>query len=89
MKLLVGGLPYKVKEKKIAEYGYWDMSSLEIIIKKGLPQELKEQTLIHEIQHAINDFCGFDNDEEITTRLANAWYQVLKLNKGVLDRLIE
>ena len=52
----------------------------EIRIDKSLPKDLKEQTLLHEIIHAICDLLGMDElceDETKVQGLATALHQVL------------
>lgn len=88
----VAGLNYKVV---VTEYfkasdddrnlwGYCDYGDLTIYIRKSLSEERKQQTLIHELTHAVFSETGFtEQDEETVTRLSSVLYQVLKQNPHI------
>ncbi|WP_159723164.1 hypothetical protein [Enterococcus sp. CSURQ0835] len=52
-----------------------------IYIKKALSKDRKNQTLIHEVMHAMFYEAGFDEqDEDEVNRLGKVLFQVLKEN---------
>ncbi|MCT7670051.1 MAG: hypothetical protein N4R98_03180 [Lactobacillus iners] len=49
-----------------------------------MSEERKQQTLIHELTHAVFSETGFtEQDEETVTRLSSVLYQVLKQNPHI------
>jgi len=90
-KVKIGGKTYTVSMKKAAKDAH-ELYILEnraevwykeqkILIYDDMNTETKEEVLLHEIIHAINDNMYLGLDEETTQRLATGFYQVLKDNK--------
>jgi len=76
----IGGHLYKIDITKNEEFpscGRLDRSKGIISIKNSLIQSEKEETLIHEIFHAINN----EINETLLESLAQQLYAVLKDNK--------
>lgn len=61
----------------IEPLGVTDYDKKEIVIRKSLPQELKEATFLHEIFHTFNTTV----DHALVDSLAMQLYQTLKENK--------
>lgn len=80
------GIPYEVREvecvnKGEPRKGEIDFVNCEIRIDKDMPQELKEQVLMHEILHAICDLQGFyeiGENENVVQGLATALHHTFK-----------
>ena len=80
------GIPYKVLEvecvnKGEPRKGEIDFIKCEIRIDKDMPNNLKEQVLMHEIIHAICDLQGFfdiGENENVVQGLATALYHTFK-----------
>lgn len=88
-KIKVGGIVYDVELKEVVEinqdrnyYGSCDYKSAKIEIANTINEQRQEQTLIHEVMHAVFDEAGIslENEEDIVNRLSLVWYQVLKDN---------
>lgn len=89
-KIKVGGINYSVKEKDLSDFNNNDSfrmgqcfeTKAEIEISERLPTERKNQTLVHELVHAIFFESGIEleNEEEIVNRIGLILYQVLKDN---------
>lgn len=88
-KIKVGGIIYDVESKETVEinqnknhYGSCDFKSAKIEIANTVNEQRQEQTLIHEVMHAVFDEAGIslENEEDIVNRLSLVWYQVLKDN---------
>lgn len=63
--------------------GKIDFLSCEILIDESMPEDLKAQTLLHEILHAVCDLTGnyeIGEDENAVQSLATGLYCVLKSN---------
>ena len=56
----------------------------EIRINKDYDKDTKNETLIHEILHAIDRYTGLDLSEEQITGLSNMIFQVLKDNSLIV-----
>jgi len=88
-KVKVGGLTYKIKDEKGLTndgqecYGLCDHQSLVISMNNKFKGQRYNQTLIHEIMHAVFDEAGLSvaNEEDIVNRISLVWYQVLTDNK--------
>lgn len=52
-----------------------------IVIDESLPQDKKEETLLHEIIEALSGYYSLNLDHEVITTLGFGLYQVLKDNK--------
>jgi Zn-dependent peptidase ImmA (M78 family) len=89
-KVKVGGVTYKIKDIENPHsngsvcYGTCDHQNLIIEMNSNNNKQRYNQTLIHEIMHAVVDEAGlsFGNEEEdVVNRLSLVWYQVLIDNK--------
>lgn len=85
-KAKIGGMTYTIVEKDYVELdedknltGMCDRHALEIELLKNLPKQRKDQTLIHEIMHAVVTEAGleFDDEEDVVNRLSIVLHQVL------------
>ena len=83
-KLNICGFEYTVEIREIDDsnlYGQHNLTKCQILIANDVTSKQKqEQTLIHEILHAIDCAVGTKLDEEQITALSRALYQVLKEN---------
>jgi len=80
-KLKIGGLIYEVRQVLgLADSGNQDDSNLVILLNKGLKQEQKESTLLHEIIEAINSANDLGLTHQTIQTLEASLYQVLKDN---------
>lgn len=79
-KLKIGGHIVKIIEKEgfniDSDCGEFEISMNTITIRKDLPKDQKEATLIHEIFHV----CNTTLDHELLDSLAEQVYQVFKDN---------
>lgn len=69
-----------VKVDKLDSWGEHEPTGNIIKIKKGLNQEQKEQTFLHEVMHCMLTNLGYsklDRDEVFVDRLAKALHQIL------------
>jgi hypothetical protein len=88
----VGGAVYTVNEveglmRKLSLFGNVDFSDCIIQIDADLSEERKEQTIIHEMMHAIHFEAGYDpegQDEDLINRTANVLHQVIVDNIDIL-----
>ena len=88
-KVKVGGVTYKIKNKENPHsngnvcYGTCDHQNLVIEMNSNNNKQRYNQTLIHEIMHAVFYEAGLsmENEEDIVNRLSLVWYQVLTDNK--------
>lgn len=72
------GIWWKIRySNDIDNLGETDHDKQEIIIRKTLPQELREQTFFHEIGHTLNTTIDHTLLDSFTTQ----YFQVLKDNK--------
>lgn len=92
MKLKIGGFEWVVEENEEVAgtndiFGLNYPKEQKIYLKPGLTKQLKEETLIHEVLHAIFWQTGLDaefddnQEEKIVSTLAHGLYQVFKDNK--------
>lgn len=78
------GLTYTIEEvdcvnKREPSKGEIDLLNNTILLDKTMPQDLKDQVLLHEILHAIGDGLGYDDlldDEQKVQGLATALHQL-------------
>ncbi len=78
------GIPYEIREVDIIDKGTFLVGQINyteqvIKIAKGLGEEYRMQTLIHEILHGILDALGYselNNDEQKVQGIASALHQV-------------
>lgn len=87
-KLKVGGTIYTVKQvKEIPEsedyVGMAYYRDAVIAVDKTLENSVKESVFIHELVHALFNFVGLEQDEEIVTSLGHALYMVIADNPEV------
>ena len=87
-KIKIGGMEYQVKEVKFGEsngdvtLGECYFETADILINENLSDNRKEQTLFHEMVHAMLFEAGsieYDN-EELVNQLGLIMYQVFKDN---------
>lgn len=87
-KIKIGGMEYQVKEVKFGEsngdvtLGECHFETADILINENLSDNRKEQTLFHEMVHAMLFEAGsteYDN-EELVNQLGLIMYQVFKDN---------
>lgn len=87
-KIKIGGMEYQVKEVKFGEsngdvtLGECHFETAGILINENLSDNRKEQTLFHEMVHAMLFEAGsveYDN-EELVNQLGLIMYQVFKDN---------
>lgn len=85
----VGGIVYSVNEKEAVEIdgdfnyrGSCDKNMAIIEIKRDMNEQKKQQTLLHELLHAMFEESGLDidNEEDIVCQIAPVLHQVLKDN---------
>ena len=73
--LIVGGTPYEVIEVEVIDndpmiWGQTVYEKHQLLIKQGLDDVRKRQTIIHELLHAIFFESGYaEHEEEIVNRL--------------------
>lgn len=80
------GIVYQIEEVEVVNKteprkGEIDFLAGVIRIDKNMPKELKEQTLMHEILHAVCDLLGYEKlcfDEKKVQGLATALHQIFK-----------
>lgn len=87
-KVMVAGIEYNVEEKDLvvidgkSSYSgacYFKEAKIEVLA--DMPLDRKQETLVHEILHAVLNEAGYDeHDEEMVTRASKVLYQVLKDN---------
>ena len=61
-----------------------------IEIKKSLPKDMKNTTILHEILHGILFHSGkqeLNKNEDLIESLSNSIYQILKSNKKLITSL--
>ncbi|EAC9146022.1 hypothetical protein [Listeria monocytogenes] len=82
----IGAVNYIVQEKQVVDndnsnWGACVFHDNHIEISTGLSEERKEQTLVHEILHAIFYESGFEEqDEDVVNRVGITLHQFLKDN---------
>lgn len=64
------------------DFGQWEHPALAINIDTTLPDPLRQETLLHEVIHAINDIYGLDFKHEQVNLLSVALHQVFTDNRG-------
>jgi hypothetical protein len=88
----VGGTIYTVNEvkglvSKVEMFGNVDFSDCVIQVDADISDERKEQTIIHELLHAIFFESGFgpeEQSEDLVTRASNVLHQVIVDNIDIL-----
>ena len=85
----VGGITYKVELKDLStrndgadgkQLGWCVYDEDKIEINERLTQPRIEQTLIHELVHAVMYEAGLEQDEDMVNRIGLVLHQVLKDN---------
>ena len=88
-KIKVGGLVYDIvptkwerKENGELQFGLYNASDTNILINESISEQVQNQTLIHEMTHAIFYEAGIelDNEEELVNRISGVLYQILQDN---------
>ncbi len=85
-KINILGVTYKIMEVEVVNKeeprkGEIDFLTGVIKIDKNMPQEMKEQVLMHEILHAVCDLLGYEKlcfDEKKVQGLATALHQIFR-----------
>jgi hypothetical protein len=83
MKVNICGVPHKVVEYEDkfdvdCHYGQIDYKDCEIRINKDMAEDIKAETICHEMIHGIFVHLGYNdyaNDEQLVQALGNAIYQ--------------
>lgn len=88
MKVNICGVPHSVIEKEdnftsdSTHLGEITYSKAEILINKNMPEEMKKETICHEIVHGIFVHLGYNdytNNEQLVQQLGNAIYQAFEI----------
>lgn len=88
-KVKVGGITYEIKRKESVEvnqdknyYGVCNFKDAVIEVSTTVNQQRQEQTLLHELMHAVFHEAGIEieDEEDIVNRSSLVLYQVLKDN---------
>lgn len=89
MRVNICGIPYKVKYKNVINEGNAGIcegeinySKQRILLREGLPQQIENETLTHEMVHGMLCHLGYTelcNDETFVQGLANAISQGFKI----------
>ncbi|PGC80277.1 ImmA/IrrE family metallo-endopeptidase [Bacillus toyonensis] len=86
----IGGVSYGLEEveglaKEHQVLGHILYDDLKIKLDASMPQDRKEETLIHEITHGIFYEAGYEEqDEDMINRVGKVLYQVIKDNPNLL-----
>jgi len=83
MKVNICGVPHKVVEYEDkfdvdCHYGQIDYKDCEIRINRDMAEDIKAETICHEMIHGIFVHLGYNdyaNDEQLVQALGNAIYQ--------------
>lgn len=90
-KVKIGGISYKViqcdapSEENHNVDGQIIYHKQELRLKRDIDIDYKENIFIHEIIHGIFEMIGYEQDENLVTRLSNALYQVIKDNPEIFN----
>jgi hypothetical protein len=86
-KIKVGGIYYDVEYKELvsesnAQLGWCRYDKARIEINNTVNEQVQEQTLIHELTHAMFNEAGIDieNEEDVVNKLGLILHQVLQDN---------
>jgi Zn-dependent peptidase ImmA (M78 family) len=93
--VVVAGITYKVQEKEYVEIndnanalGCCTYDKALIEVKSTMSNERKEEVFMHELFHAILFESGYDDhDEEMVNRASKVFYQVVKDNPNLLNKI--
>ena len=82
-KLEIGGHIYEVSEENLVSpdasrelYGRHEVKENVIYINKDIHESRQQETLIHEIIHAIYFNCGLKHDEQYIDAISNGLFQL-------------
>lgn len=89
MHINILGCEYEVIELDVINndeelLGFVDIKKQNIYLKENMKNDIKNQTLLHEITHAILYQCGqhdFFENETLIQVIATSYYQIFKENK--------
>ncbi len=95
MQVEILGVNYEIKELDIVDenpdvLGQIIYQKQLIEIKKSLPKDMKNTTILHEILHGILFHSGkqeLNKNEDLIESLSNSIYQILKSNKKLITSL--
>jgi hypothetical protein len=68
-------------------YGRHDGATLTIAIEEGQPLANEQDTVLHEVLHAVETAMGMDVAEEVVEKFATGLLAVLKDNPGLVTYL--
>lgn len=68
--------------------GRWLGKNGEILINSGMPDDIKDSVLLHEIIHALADMNALNLSETQVSVLANGLFETLRANPDLSLRLI-
>lgn len=91
-RIKIGGIIYHVKNEAVVSRdnhnidGEVNYSEQIIRLKDVIQGEYREAVFIHEIVHAMFEFCGIEQDENIVSRLSNALHMVIKDNPEIFEK---
>lgn len=79
----LAGITWKVVETDaISDMGHCDSEAATIRLRSDLPQQVKQATFCHELQHAIRYMAGeSDHDERVVDAHGNLLHQFLNSQK--------
>ena len=89
MTIYICGIPHTVVEKEDnfdseTHFGMIDYGKCEIVINKNIPEQLKKETITHEVIHGILLHIGrqdLSGDEQFVQALGNAIFQTFDVKK--------
>lgn len=68
-------------------FGRHDGKTLVIAIEEGQPLANEQDTMLHEVLHAVEDAMGMDVPEDVVEKFATGLLAVLKDNPGLVSYL--
>lgn len=93
-RIRVGSRTYEVRLSADPEHaGRTDSDRLIVSINDSIPQGGQQETLLHEILHAITNYTGIYNDlghkkeEKVVNRIAPVLLDVVRRNLAVVEYL--
>lgn len=94
LKLKLGGLLFSVVEDDPTDWapntmGRMHSARAQILLRADLPEDVKMETLLHEIVHAITDMYGLAvaNDEAQISVLSQSLFAFMRDNPEVVVRM--
>lgn len=95
MKVDILGINYQIKEENVIDENIDCLGLIEykkqlITIKQGLKEDIRKETIIHEIIHGILEHSGradLQKKEDLINGLSNSIYQVFSRNKELTTYL--